>query len=101
MLRPEAYRLAHLQAGYEEQMLSGHDTLNAAHADPWFLGSTISQAIYRIDVHADSSSRPEGGVATRTTTRMVVSTGRTTKMRRIGATSRARNAYDSRSYASG
>lgn len=44
MLRPEAYRLTHLQAGYQEQMLIGLDTLNAALADPWLLGSTISQA---------------------------------------------------------
>ncbi|CAB3772774.1 glutathione S-transferase family protein [Paraburkholderia humisilvae] len=44
MLRPEAYRLPHLQAGYEEQMLIGFDVLNAARAEPWFLGSSISQA---------------------------------------------------------
>jgi glutathione S-transferase len=44
MLRPEAYRLAHLQAGYEEQMLIGLSILNAAPAEPWLLGSGISQA---------------------------------------------------------
>ncbi|TKC79191.1 glutathione S-transferase family protein [Trinickia terrae] len=44
MLRPEAYRLAHLQAGYEEQLLIGLGVLNAAHAQPWFLGPRISQA---------------------------------------------------------
>jgi glutathione S-transferase len=44
MLRPEPYRLAHLQAGYQEQLLIGLERLNAEHADPWSLGSTLSQA---------------------------------------------------------
>lgn len=44
MLRPEAHRLAHLQAGYREQMESGLRVLEAAHADPWLLGARISQA---------------------------------------------------------
>ncbi|WP_321911037.1 glutathione S-transferase family protein [Paraburkholderia sp. J11-2] len=44
MLRPEAHRLAHLQAGYREQLQSGLCVLEAAHADPWLLGSRISQA---------------------------------------------------------
>lgn len=44
MLRPEAHRLAHLQAGYREQMESGFHVLEASHADPWLLGARISQA---------------------------------------------------------
>ncbi|AXF20710.1 glutathione S-transferase family protein [Burkholderia pyrrocinia] len=44
MLRPESYRLAHLQAGYLEQMQAGFGVLNAADAEPWLLGARISQA---------------------------------------------------------
>lgn len=44
MLRPEAHRLAHLQAGYRAQLESGLRVLEAAQAHPWLLGSRISQA---------------------------------------------------------
>jgi glutathione S-transferase len=44
MLRPEAYRLANLQAGYEEQLLIGLGILNDAQPQPWLLGARITQA---------------------------------------------------------
>jgi glutathione S-transferase len=44
MLRPEPLRLAHLLAGYQEQMLIGFGVLNTASAQPWFLGPHLSQA---------------------------------------------------------
>ncbi|RQR55750.1 glutathione S-transferase family protein [Burkholderia sp. Bp9140] len=44
MLRPESFRLAHLQAGYQEQMQIGFGILNDTRAAPWMLGAHISQA---------------------------------------------------------
>ncbi|VWB60588.1 glutathione S-transferase domain-containing protein [Burkholderia lata] len=44
MLRPEAYRLAHLLTGYREQMKIGFDVLDSVSARPWLLGERVSQA---------------------------------------------------------